>query len=125
MQHTHKMERIIYVIPYTSIIEQTAEVFREILGAENVLEHHSNVNYEEKDIISDEIREKLQLATENWDCPVVVTTNVQFFESLYASRTSQCRKLHNIANSVIIYDVGADAARELYKTMYCNDGTIV
>ena len=100
----HKMERIIYVIPYTSIIEQTAEVFREILGAENVLEHHSNVNYEEKDIISDEIREKLQLATENWDCPVVVTTNVQFFESLYASRTSQCRKLHNIANSVIIYD---------------------
>lgn len=92
------------MIPYTSIIEQTAEVFREILGAENVLEHHSNVNYEEKDIISDEIREKLQLATENWDCPVVVTTNVQFFESLYASRTSQCRKLHNIANSVIIYD---------------------
>ncbi len=100
----HKMERIIYVIPYTSIIEQTAEVFREILGAENVLEHHSNVDYEEKDIISEEIREKLQLATENWDCPVIVTTNVQFFESLYASRTSQCRKLHNIANSVIIYD---------------------
>ena len=92
------------MIPYTSIIEQTVEVFQEILGAENVLEHHSNVDYEEKDIISDEIREKLQLATENWDCPVVVTTNVQFFESLYASRTSQCRKLHNIANSVIIYD---------------------
>lgn len=95
----NKMERIIYVIPYTSIIEQNAKVFSEILGKNNVLENHYNVDYE-----SDEELKPMQLATENWDKPVIVTTNVQFFESLFANKSSKCRKLHNIANSVIIFD---------------------
>ena len=93
------MDRVIYVIPYTSIIEQNAQVFREILGAENVLENHCNVDYED----SEELK-PMQLAAENWDKPVVVTTNVQFFESLFSNKSSKCRKLHNIANSVIVFD---------------------
>lgn len=95
----HHLDRIIYVIPYTSIIEQNAQVFKEILGAVNVLEDHCNVVYEDSEELN-----MIQLASENWACPVVVTTNVQFFESLFASKTSKCRKLHNIANSVIIFD---------------------
>lgn len=95
----NQMDRIIYVIPYTSIIEQNAKVFRDILGDENVLENHCNVDYESVD----ELR-PMHLATENWDKPVVVTTNVQFFESLFANKSSKCRKLHNIVNSVIIFD---------------------
>ena len=95
----HQMKRIIYVIPYTNIIEQNAQVFREILGEENVLESHCNIDYTS----SEELR-PMQLASENWDKPVVVTTNVQFFESLFASKSSKCRKLHNVANSVIIFD---------------------
>ena len=93
--------RVIYVIPYTSIIEQTASVFREIPGFEQaVVEHHSNISNE------DESREspRSRLATENWDAPIIITTSVQFFESLYACRTSRCRKLHNITNSVVIFD---------------------
>lgn len=95
----NRMDRIIYVIPYTSIIEQNAKVFRDILGDENVLESHCNVDYESVD----ELR-PMHLASENWDKPIVVTTNVQFFESLFANKSSKCRKLHNIANSVIIFD---------------------
>lgn len=92
----HKKQRIIYVIPYTSIIEQTAGIFREIFGA-NVVEHHANLDPDKEDARS-------RLATENWDAPVIVTTNVQFFESLFAARTSRCRKLHNIINSVVVLD---------------------
>ena len=95
----HQMDRIIYVIPYTSIIEQNAQVFREILGAENVLENHCNVEYKD----SEEFY-PIQLASENWDKPIVVTTNVQFFESLFGNKSSKCRKIHNIANSVVIFD---------------------
>jgi len=100
----HGKERVIYVIPYCSIIDQTVEVFRNILGADNVLEHHSGATYEtgEKDYVG--AKDKMVLATENWDMPIVVTTSVQFFESLYANRSSRCRKLHNIANSVVIFD---------------------
>ena len=98
----HGLQRIIYVIPYTSIIEQTAETFRTILGAENVLEHHSNLLYDIEEANSQTIQ--MAKATENWDMPVIVTTAVQFFESLYAYRSSQCRKLHNIAGSVVIFD---------------------
>ena len=96
-----KKDRIIYVIPYTSIIEQTADVFRQIPGFENaVIEHHSNVVSDKKD----EEEPRVRLAAENWDAPVIITTAVQFFESLYACRPSQCRKLHNIVNSVVIFD---------------------
>lgn len=91
--------RIIYVIPYTSIITQTAEIFKKIFGEEYVLEHHS-----ELDISDNEGYEKWKLLTENWDAPIIITTNVQMFESLYSSRTSRCRKLHNICNSVIVFD---------------------
>lgn len=93
----HGQQRIIYVIPYTSIIEQTGRVLADIFGRENVVEHHSNLSPEKETLRS-------QLATENWDAPIIVTTNVQFFESLYAAKPSRCRKLHNIANSVIILD---------------------
>lgn len=99
----HKMQRIIYVIPYTSIIDQNAAVFRDILGEDYVLEHHSGLLYELEEE-SPESSYGKALATENWDKPVIVTTAVQFFESLYASKSSKCRKLHNIANSVIIFD---------------------
>lgn len=95
----HDKQHIIYVIPYTSIIEQNAAVFKYILGCENVLEDHCNVVFE-----SEEELVRSQLAAENWDKPVIVTTNVQFFESLFSNKTSKCRKLHNIANSVVIFD---------------------
>ncbi len=95
----HHMDRIIYVIPYTSIIEQNAKVFSDILGADNVLENHCNLDYE-----SSEELKPMQLAAENWDRTVIVTTNVQFFESLFSNKSSKCRKVHNIANSVIIFD---------------------
>ena len=93
------LDRIIYVIPYTSIIEQTAESFRTILGSDVVLEHHSASMLEECRDSS-----KLAYASENWDIPVVVTTSVEFFESLYSSKPSKCRKLHNIARSVVVFD---------------------
>lgn len=96
----HGMRRIIYVIPYTSIIEQNAAVIGNIVGFENVLEHHSSISYDG----NDDTENLKRLSAENWDAPVVVTTNVQFFESLFACRSSKCRKLHNIANSVIIFD---------------------
>jgi CRISPR-associated endonuclease/helicase Cas3 len=99
MKHALKynLKRIIYVIPYTSIIEQNAAVFRDIFGDDSVLEHHSNFEPDEED-------HRSRLASENWDAPIIVTTNVQFFESLYRSRSSRCRKIHNIANSVVILD---------------------
>lgn len=99
----HGLGRVIYIIPYTSIIEQNAQVFREILGEENVLEHHAGVLYDiEEEADPKAIR--MAKATENWDKPVVVTTAVQFFESLFACRSSKCRKIHNLAGSVLIFD---------------------
>ena len=89
--------RIIYVIPFTSIIEQNADVFRAMLGDDAVLEHHCNYVIDDSDW-------KIKLASENWDAPIIVTTNVQFFDSFYASKPSKCRKLHNVANSIVIFD---------------------
>ena len=97
-------ERVIYVIPYTSIIDQTAEVFRKVVGEENVIEHHSGADFSVPEGEADPTLYRKALATENWDAPLIVTTSVQFFESLYANRPSRCRKLHNLANSVIIFD---------------------
>jgi CRISPR-associated endonuclease/helicase Cas3 len=93
----HKKTRVIYVIPYTSIIEQTAATLAGILGAQNLVEHHSNLDPEQE-------TQRSRLAAENWDAPIIVTTNVQFFESLFAAKSSRCRKLHNIINSVVILD---------------------
>lgn len=94
----HGKRRVIYVIPYTSIIEQTADVFRAIFG-DAVIEHHSNA-----ESAPEQETGKSRLACENWDAPIVVTTNVQFFESLFAAKTSRCRKLHNIVDSVVVLD---------------------
>ena len=99
-------DRIIYVIPYTSIITQTAMVFREIFGKENILEHHSEVVVEQQGEgdSGDEQMSRLKFLTENWDAPIILTTNVQFFESLFSSKPAKCRKVHSIANSVIVMD---------------------
>ena len=96
------MKRIIIAIPYTSIIVQTASVLKQIFGEEAVLEHHSNFN--PQSLTGKDMQHKAKLATENWDYPIVVTTNVQLFESMFSNKPSDCRKLHNIANSVIILD---------------------
>ncbi|MFG6178670.1 CRISPR-associated endonuclease Cas3'' [Halomonas sp. THAF12] len=101
----HGMDRVIYVIPFTSIVEQNAAVFRDALGEHGeaaVLEHHSAFDAGSQ---SDRHTiDKLRRDSENWDAPIIVTTAVQFFESLFAAKTSRCRKLHNIAGSVVILD---------------------
>ena len=99
----HGMKRIIVVIPYLSIIEQNAAEYRKVLDPQNegiVIEHHSAVVVKD----DEQSRSSEELATENWDAPIIVTTSVQFIESLFANRTSKCRKLHNIANSVVLLD---------------------
>lgn len=95
----HAKRRVVYVIPYTSIIEQTAQVFADIFGADRLVEHHSQADGDAR-----LETHRTRLACENWDAPLVVTTNVQLFESLFAARTSRCRKLHNLADSVIVLD---------------------
>lgn len=129
LEHAHRFgkKRIIYAIPFTTIIEQNAQVFKKIFEENSqvetsqefneltqnkfcVIEHHSNLDQP----LSKE-SSKNRLASENWDAPIIVTTNVQLFESLFASRTSQCRKIHNIANSVIVLDEAQKIPRDFQK----------
>lgn len=103
LRHGH--QRVIVAVPFITITEQTAEVYRGIFGADSVLEHHSAT--ERSDLQSEDFHRQqvfARLAAENWDAPVIVTTTVQLFESLFANRTSACRKLHRLARSVIILD---------------------
>jgi CRISPR-associated endonuclease/helicase Cas3 len=104
----HGLDRVIYAIPYTSIIEQTADVFRAAVAAAGtniVVEHHSAADIPSRGMGDEPVgAERLRLATENWDAPLVVTTTVQLFESLYGDRPSRCRKLHNLARTVIVLD---------------------
>ncbi len=96
----HDLERIIVVIPYTSIIDQTSAILESIFGSENVIEHHSNLDLDSKK--EDERRK--ELIQDTWDARIVVTTSVQFLETMFSNRASRCRKLHNVCNSVIIFD---------------------
>ena len=123
----HGKSRLIMAIPYTSIIEQTAKVLKfgtdtvgslqeikkeqYLFGEESVIEHHSNLD-------PDRETAKNRLASENWDAPIIVTTNVQLFESLFASRPSSCRKLHNIVNSVVILDEAQMLPPEYLKPIF-------
>lgn len=110
-------DRIIYSLPFTSIIEQNARVYSEIFGEENVLEHHCNFSFS-NEIGEDEYSEnqlKYKLAIENWDMPLIVTTNVQLFESMYSNKPSSARKLHNIYNSIIILDEAQVIPNEYLK----------
>lgn len=124
----HGMKKIIYVIPYSTIIEQTSQTLTNVLGGQNVLEHHAEAKWREQ---KSEISNPLCQLTENWaGVPVVVTTNVQFFESLFSADSSRCRKIHNIVNSIIILDEAqklpedfltpcAEALRLLIKNYGC------
>lgn len=107
----HGLTRILYAIPFTSIIDQTAGIFTDLLGADIVLEHHSALDGETE--VGRDARDKLKLAREDWAAPVVVTTTVQLFESLFSARTSRCRKLHNIAGSILILDEAQTLPRDL------------
>ncbi len=112
----HGLRRVIFVIPFTSIVEQNAAVFRQALapyGDTAVLEHHSA--YQDDEQKAPEAADKLKKAMENWEAPIVVTTSVQFFESLFADRPSQCRKLHNISGSVVILDEAQNLPLKLLR----------
>ena len=102
----HGMKRIIYVIPFMSIIDQTAETFGEVFGSECVIEHHSGVEFDDSpgQDRGDLLPDAKVLAVENWDAPLIITTSVQFFESLFSDHPSKCRKLHNIVDSVLVFD---------------------
>src|SRR5262249_33239318 len=93
----HGLRRVIVVIPYTSIIEQNAREYRKVFGPDNVIEHHASLDPKKETFQN-------RLACENWDARVVVTTSVQFFQSLLATRSSPCRRFHNVPRSVVILD---------------------
>ena len=115
----NNLKRIIIVLPFISIIDQTAKELKHIFGENWVLEHHSNFNEDEeisREIADESIQDEShsrRLATENWDYPIIVTTSVQFFESLFGNKPSRCRKVHNIAESVVIFDEVQTLPKEL------------
>lgn len=109
----HGLERVIHVIPYTSIVEQTADVFGKVLGHDQVVEHHSSFDWDGVD--DDEDVKRLRRVTRNWDAPVIVTTAVQFFESLFAARKRRCAKLHNLSRAVIVIDEAQTMPRKLLR----------
>jgi len=95
------LQRIIYVAPLTTILEQTATIYRDLMGNDSILEHHSAIQGSEK---HNDDTSNLRFAAQNWTQPIIITTTVQLLESLFSNRPVQCRKLHNIANAVIIFD---------------------
>ena len=109
----HGLERVIHVIPFTSVVEQTADVFGTVLGRDQVVEHHSTFDWDRVD--DDEDLRRLRRVTRNWDAPVIVTTAVQFFESLFAARKRRCAKLHNLARSVIVIDEAQTMPRKFLR----------
>lgn len=133
LAHARKwgLRRVIVVIPYTSIIEQTARVFKTALGSRNVVEHHSALDELHVSEESGENETRRCLATENWDAPLIVTTSVQFFETLFSNNPSRCRKLHRVARSVVVVDEAQtlptrfllcllDGMRELTRSYGCS-----
>lgn len=100
-----KKKRIIYVIPYNSIIDQTVDVFEGLFGGElEILRHQSTFSYEDTEDQDEDYQKAAKLAVENWDAPFIVTTAVQFFESIYANKRGKLRKLHNMADSILVFD---------------------
>lgn len=99
-----QIDRIIYVIPYTSIIEQNAKVVRDIFGNNQVLEHHSNIVHEKSKDVPDEESWRNRVLSENWDAPIVFTTSVQFLNALFDGSTGSVRRMHQLSNAVIIFD---------------------
>lgn len=111
----NSQKRIIIVLPYINIIDQTANGLKEIFGEELILEHHSGYNETAKDneLAVNKSEKQKQIACENWDFPIIVTTTVQFFESLFSNKPSRCRKVHSIAESVVIFDEVQSLPKEI------------